>query len=278
MAIEEMLQSFWAWFVTFSQQLIPDYILPNLQLIVQIVVLLIIGYVVGRLVKLGVVRILAIVGLKKITTRTWAESMLKATGYKGTIVELIGDLVKWLVYILFLALIIQVAGLPGVADIFTQIAIFIPSVIGAMLVLVIGFIIADFFGKVFEEAGRRFFGEPVLSRLSGGLIKYTIALIAIIMALSLIGLDTVSLTIMFTITLGTIVLLLMIGVKDMFPNFSAGLHLSKALKPGEKIKVGEHSGTVEKVEALSVTLKTKEGTVSIPNSVLLNTPIIRKRK
>jgi len=274
----EMLFRFaWSWLVNFFTQTLPQLLLPNLQLIVNIMLLVVAGYIVGRIVKAVMVKLLGVVGLKRITTRTWAESILRATGYKGTIVELIGDMVKWLIYILFLAVIIQTLGLPGVADLFTQIAIFMPRFIGAILIIVIGFIIADFFGKVFEEAGRHFLDEDILSKLSGGLVKYSLALIAIIMALSLIGLETSSLTVLFTLILASVVVTILVGIRDIFPNFAAGLHLKKALKPGECIKTGRYSGIVEKVEAFSVTIRCGKKKISIPNTMLINNPIEKGR-
>ena len=278
MDFQTLFQSAWLWLVSFSEQLIPVYILPNVQLIIQVIILVAVGWIAGKAIKWGVVKAMGGVGLKRITSRTWAESLLKATGYRGTILELIGDLVKWLIYILFLALIIQVAGFPGIAEMFTGIAIFMPRFIGAIILIVIGFIIADFFGKVFEEAGRRFLGEDIISRVLAGLIKYSIALIALIMSLALIGLDTASLTVMFTAILAALLIMLVIGIKDLFPNFSAGLHLKKSLKPGEKIRVAGHQGLVERIEPFSVTLKAKGGSVTIPNSLLIKNPIVRLAK
>ena len=175
-------------------------------------------------------------------------------------------------------MIIQTLGLTGVADIFTQIAVFMPRFIGAIVIIVIGFMVADFFGKIFEEAGRRFLEEETLARLSGGMIKYSIALVAIIMSLSLLGLDTASLTIMFAVIMGTLIAMLIIGIKDIFPNFSAGLHLRHDLKAGDHVRIGEHSGVVEKVDAMSVHLRDKERRITIPNSVAMGLPIERKLK
>jgi len=274
--IQDFLQSLWIWLVSLAERFIPNYILPNLQIIVQVVILLIVAYIVGKIVKAVTVKILSVVGFKRMTTRSWAESVLKVTGYRGSIVELIGDLVKWFVYIVFLGIIIQIIGLPGVADWFTQVAVFMPRFIGAIVIIVIGFIVADFFGKVFEEAGKKFLGEEVLSRLFGGLIKYSVALIAVIMGLSLVGLDTVSLTIMFTLILSTLIIIMIFGIKDIFPNFSASVHLRKTLKPGTHIKVGPYSGVVEKVEPVSVILRNGNKTIVIPNSMLLKNPIEKK--
>ncbi len=271
--INAIAQSILAWVTAFINRIIPDYIVPNIPLILEVVMLLVAGYITGRIMKAVMVRFLGVVGLKRISTRTWADSLLKATGYRGTIVELISDLVKWLVYILFLAMIIQTLGLTGVADIFTQIAIFMPRFIGAIVIVIIGFMVADFFGKIFEEAGRRFLEEETLARLTGGMIKYSLALIAIIMALSLLGLDTASLTIMFAVIMATMISLLIIGVKDIFPNFSAGLHLRHNLKAGDHVRIGEHSGIVEKVDAISVILRNRDRRITIPNSVVMKVAI-----
>ncbi len=278
MDINAFFQSIGAWIVNFFNSLVPDYILPNLQLILEVVILLIAAYIVGKISKFIVTKFMSVIGLKKITSKTWAEGILKVTGYRGTVVELIGDMVKWLIYLLFFALIIQTIGLPGVADIFTQIAIFMPRFIGAVLIIVIGFMIADFFGKVFEEAGRRFLKEEVLASLAGGLARYSFAFVIVIMALSLIGIDTASLMIMFAIILSTFMIVFVIGIKDIFPNFTAAVYLNKKLKPGEHIKVGKYSGVVEKIEPLSVTLKNGAKSITIPNSVFINNPIEKIEK
>lgn len=266
---QDILTAIWTWIVSGLSRLIPDYILPNIQILIQIVILLIVAYVVGRIGKVIVVNIFGKTGLRRIITRGWAESVLKATGYKGTVIELIGDLVKWLIYIMFLAVIIDTAGLPGIAGIFTQIAVFVPRFIAAILLLVVGFIIADFFGKVFEEAGGKFLGEESMGKFSGGVLKYSIGFVTIIMALSLLGLDTASMILIFGALMFCVVAILLLGVKDMIPNISAGIHLKKSLKPGKRIKFGEYSGVVERVEAFSTTIKTGKSYVVIPNSLLL---------
>ncbi|MBL7160747.1 MAG: mechanosensitive ion channel [Candidatus Aenigmarchaeota archaeon] len=276
--VESVFESFFTDVVNFLYALIPQYILPNLQLIIQVVVLLVVAFVVGKVIKVFAVKILNTIGLKRMTSRSWAESMLKVTGYRGSIVELIGDLVKWLIYILFLALIIQTLGLPGVADIFTSVAVFIPRFIGAILIIAIGFIIADFFGKIFEEATRSFLAEDILSSLAGGLVKYSIALIAIIMSLSLIGLDIISLTVLFSLILAAIIIVLVLGIKDVFPNYTAGIHIRKLLKPGEHVAIGKYSGVVEKLDTFSVILKNGERRTAIPNSLFLSSPIEKKAK
>jgi len=272
------LQTLWVWFVSVLNSVFMNYVIPNLQLIVQIVILVIVGYITGIICKTITVKILTMIGFKKITTRSWTDDILKAVGYRGSIVTLIGDLVKWFVYILILGVIIELIGFPGLFNIFSQIAIFVPRFIAAILIIVIGFLIADFFGKVFEEAGRRIFQDDFLSSFTGGLIKYSVAFVSIIISLALIGIDTFSLTVMLAIILTTAVIMLLMGVKDMFPNFTAGIYLKKNIKIGEHIKTGNYSGKVERIEPLAVVIKSGAKTVSIPSSFLIKNPVEKTKQ
>jgi hypothetical protein len=273
--LNEFFAGLWTWLVSFFTGLIPNYVLPNLQIILQVLILLVVAYVSGRVGKALTVKLLSVAGLKKITIRSWTDDILKAVGYRGTIVSLIGDLVKWFIYILVLSTIIQTLGLPGLVNIFNQITGFVPRFIVAILIVVVGFLIADFLGKIFEEAGKRFLADETLGIFSGGLIKYSIALVSVIMSLAMIGLDTTALSIMFAILLGGIVIILILGIKDVLPGITSGIHLKRDLKPGEHIKVGSYSGIVEKVGSFSVTLRNKDRRYTVPNTMLLKNVVER---
>ncbi|NIP40251.1 MAG: mechanosensitive ion channel [Candidatus Aenigmarchaeota archaeon] len=278
MDLNSFLQSLQAWTVSFFEQLVPEYILPNLQLIIQIIIILLVGYIVGKLAKVVVTKILSVAGLKRITAKTWTEEVLRVTGYKGNIVDFIGDLIKWSIYIVTLAVVVQVLGFASVANIFNQIIIFIPKIIVAILIVVVGFIIADFFGKVFEEGMGKIFRDEILSKFSGGIVKYSIAMIALIIALSMIGLDVNALLILFTALLLIIVIVTCIGLKDLVPNFTAGIHVRGMLRVGDRIKFRNYSGIVERINPYSVDLRVNRKTVTIPNSILIKEPFEKEVK
>lgn len=256
----------------------PNYIIPNLKLITQILILLLFAYIAGKIGKAITVKLLSIIGLKKTNVRSMTDNILKATGYGGTVVDLVGDLVKWFIYIIFLGVVIETLGLPQLFTVFNTIAFFIPRVIGAILIIVIGFLVADFMGSAFGEAAKKFFHDDFLASVAGGLIKYSIAMIVIIMGLAIIGIDTIALLILFAFMLLASTIIITLGMKDMFPNFTAGVHLKRALKIGEHIKVGEHSGVVESIGTISVTLDSNGKKINIPNAILVNNPIERKEK
>ncbi|UCC91519.1 MAG: mechanosensitive ion channel [Candidatus Aenigmatarchaeota archaeon] len=271
--INAFLQSTYAWIINFLQELFPKYILPNLQFIIQIILIIVVGYIAGRISKAVVKKILYVVGLRRLTARTFTEDVLKASGYKGDVVEFIGDLVKWSIYILTLAVVVQVLGFTTVAGLFNQIIIFVPKLILAILVIIIGFMVADFFGKVFEEGARKLLREDILAKFSGGLMKYSVSMIAIIIALGLIGLDINAMLIFFSALLAVIVIVFSLGLRDLIPNFTAGIHLKNTLKVGDKVKVGKYSGVVERIDPFSVLLRVNRKNVIIPNSLLIKEPV-----
>jgi len=278
MDINAFLESLNAFTLSFFEQIIPGYILPNLQLIIQIIIILLVGYIIGKIGKIVVAKILLVAGLKRITAKTWTEDVLKVTGYKGNVVDLIGDLIKWSIYIVTLAVVVQVLGFASIANVFNQIIIFVPRLIVAILIVVVGFIIADFFGKVFEEAMIKIFREEILSKFSGGIVKYSIAMISLIIALSMIGLDVNALLILFSAMLVIVIMVTGIGLKDLVPNFTAGIHLKNILKVGDRIKFRNYSGIVERLNPYSTDIRVNRKTVSIPNSILIKEPIEREAK
>ena len=278
MDLNALWQSIWEWFVGFSNSLLPDYILPNLYLMTLIVFILLVAYIVGKTAKFVTKRLLGIVGLRKLTARSWAENVLKITGYKGSIVELIGDLVKWLIYILFFAFILQTVGLSGVADIFSQVATFVPRFIGAILLIVVGFIVADFFGKVFGEAGTKLMDDASLGKFAGGIVRYTIGMVALIMSLALIGLDTAALAILLGALLVTIIIITSFSIKDMLPELTSGLQVKNRLKVGDKVKVAGYHGVVEEIRPMVTYLNNRKSVIIMPNSMLTKEPVEKESK
>ncbi len=268
--IETLLQTVYAWIMGFIEGFLPKYVLPNLQLIIQIILILLVGYIIGKAAKAIARKILNVAGLKRITSKSLTEDILKITGYKGNIVELIGDLVKWTIYIITLAVVVQVLGFTTVSLIFNQILIIVPRFIVAILVIVIGFIIADFFSKIFEEAASRMLGEETLSKFSGGLIKYSVSMIAIVIALALIGLDITAIVILFGAILVIVIIITTFGMKDLIPNFTAGLSLRGDFRVGEKVKIRNCSGKLVKIGPYSAELTDGKRTFRVPNSVLYN--------
>ncbi len=267
-----------SWILGFSGGMFPDYVVTGLNITIQLLMVIVAAYVTGRIGKLIATKLMKIVGLKKLTEKSWADNVLSITGYKGGIVELIGDLVKWLIYILFFALVLQIVGLTGVASMVGAAAGLVPVFIGAILLVVIGLIIADFFGKVFQEAGSKMLGGEDFGKFVGGLVRYTIGMAVIIMALALLGINTAALAILLSALLVTVIIITGLGIKNVMPEVTAGLQVKNTFRVGDKVKIGEHSGVIEEIGQLSTKLKSNGSAVILPNTELTTKPVEKVRK
>ncbi|HDD46532.1 MAG TPA: mechanosensitive ion channel [Candidatus Aenigmarchaeota archaeon] len=253
-------------------------LITNLQFIISIVAIIVFGFIAGRLLKFIIVKILVTTGIRRMTQNAWINEFLKISGYKKDVVELIGDIVKWAIYILAITLILQAFGLSSISFVSAEIINLIPRFIFSVLLLIVGFLIADFFGKAFEEAALKFFGDEGVGKLSGGVAKYSIAMASLTLALALLGFDVSALLILLVALIGVVILMLYISFKDVLPEFSAGFSARQLIKIGDKVVIGEYKGRVERFEPFSIVLKNGNKIVRIPNTFLIKRPVIKIEK
>ncbi|MER8386921.1 mechanosensitive ion channel family protein [Mesorhizobium sp. M0166] len=161
----------------------------------------------------------------------------------------------------------------GLAQLSTLIVSYSLSAVGAVILLVIGYIVAGLaersiyagLGHVhgFDETLRHFFSQVV---------RYAILGLVVIMVLGQFGVQTASII----AAIGAAGLAIGLALQGTLQNIAAGIMLL-ALRPfriGEYVEVGAISGTVEEIGLFATTLRTVEGVyVLAPNSTLWNQPV-----
>jgi small-conductance mechanosensitive channel len=68
-----------------------------------------------------------------------------------------------------------------------------------------------------------------------------------------------------------------LGTRSVVEQLAAGQGLRQCLQPGEVIQYDCHEGTIEAVGYTHINLRTDQGIVVIPNTVMLNATIIKRR-
>jgi len=110
------------------------------------------GWFVARLVKLGVVKLLILVRFEKATEKTGVQEFLKKGGIVKTPSEILGSLVYWFIMILVLIASLDALGLPIVSDLLNSIFLYIPNVVAAIIVLILGFLVGNLLSAVVRTA------------------------------------------------------------------------------------------------------------------------------
>jgi hypothetical protein len=116
------------------------------------IIIFVVGWIIARLVKVGVEKILRLVRFNTATEKTGVNKFLK----KGEIVkspsEIVGTLVYWFIMILVIIASLDALGLPIVSDMLNSIFLYIPNVVAAIIVLVLGFLLGNLLSAVVRTA------------------------------------------------------------------------------------------------------------------------------
>ncbi|HEY9206947.1 MAG TPA: hypothetical protein VIO58_13625 [Candidatus Methanoperedens sp.] len=110
--------------------------------LVAVIVLIIVGWIVGRLLGRFGSKVLDKIGLDDLIEKTSIGGMIKKAGMST--VGLFEAIIKWFVYIIFAMIIIDILNINILTEFLTRIILYIPLIISALIVLIIGLLIVDF--------------------------------------------------------------------------------------------------------------------------------------
>ena len=105
-------------------------------------VLLLVGWIVARLLRRGILRLLNLLHVDVLAEKTGIEGFLLQGGVRYTTVTLLANLVYWLIMITVILAALNSLGLQNASALLNKIILFMPNVIVAVLVLMVGAFIA----------------------------------------------------------------------------------------------------------------------------------------
>ncbi len=117
-----------------------------------VVIILIIGWVISKFIKTLVVRILRTVKLDVLSDRIELDSLLAKGGIKYSLSELTGVICYWLAILVTFVVAINAIGLTVAADLLNKIILYIPNVIAAMFILILGIFVATLLKNIVQTA------------------------------------------------------------------------------------------------------------------------------
>jgi small conductance mechanosensitive channel len=148
------------------------------------------------------------------------------------------------------------------------------SVLGAILLVVFGYVIARFVERGIKAALGQFHGfDATLRQFFASTARYAILVLVVVMVLGQFGVQTASII----AALGAIGLAIGLALQGTLQNIAAGVMLLvlRPFRVGEFIEVGQVTGTVEDVGLFATCLTTADGVYLLsPNSKLWNEPVI----
>lgn len=242
---------------------------PN---IVAALLLLVVGYFIAKLIGAAVRKLLEKIGLDKLTESSGIASAVQSTGFEASASAIFGKIVYWLIFLTFLISAADTLGLPRVSSTIDDFVLYLPKLIGALLVVIIGLFAAHLVRTAVETAATGMNLE--YGRALGTLIHIIMVVVIVSLAIGQLEIETALLNQVVSIVLlaiaTAVALSLGMGTRSISSNIVAGLYARDLFQPGDKIVVGDITGTVAEVSTTSTVLELDDGTsYSVPNQDLI---------
>ena len=171
--------------ITNSAGEITRQLLAFLPVLFAALVIVVIGFILGRWFKAIVTKTLEVLQLSTLTKNTAIATFIKQSDTKQKIESLVGEIVRWLTIAVFFIAAINVVGLVTVSQFLSQILMYISRVISAMLVLAAGALIGGWVESLVKGAVGT--ASVATGRLLGKIAGYTVIIFAILAAISELG-------------------------------------------------------------------------------------------
>ena len=191
------LNQFWLQMVNFVPKLLA------------VLVILFFGWLVAKLVRSGVKRVLDLTQFDQLSQKTGLEAFMNSGNFNATLSGVISQVIYWLVILLFVITGANALELPAVASLLQQLASYLPHIVVAILVVVFGTLFARFINRLVFAWLHSIKFEHALPVSTSA--EYGIQIMAIFIALEQLGIGMQLIHSLFIIVFGALFLALAIA-------------------------------------------------------------------
>jgi len=117
------------------------------------IVILVVGWLIAKVIEALVARILKAVKLDAASEKAGIANVLAKGDIKLTLSELIGAIVYWLIILVVIATTLDALNLKIASSLMTRLVGYVPNIIAAVFIMILGAFVANFVGTIVRTAG-----------------------------------------------------------------------------------------------------------------------------
>ena len=243
--------------------------------LVAMVSVLVVGYVVARWVG-GLITVIADkIGLQTAAEKSGLATSMKDVGISRPVPAIVGGLVFWLLMCVFVMAGFNILGLESVTSAMGEVVNYIPRLLVATVVVVIGLLAATFLRGVVATSADRV-GLSYAEYLAGG-CYWVLSILTFIAAFNQLGIQFALLEKLILIGSAGLAagfaLAFGLGGRDVMSGFLSGYYVRQRLQAGDSVGVAGIEGTIREVGPVATVIETRENGLvsrhSVPNAKML---------
>ena len=238
--------------------------------IVNAAILLIVGYFIARLVRGLLTKGLRAAHFDNVADRAGITRFLRMAGTQLDAARVLAVVVFWWIFLFFIEMAFNALELTQITNYINAILGYLPNVFAAILIVVIGALIANLVADIVRgaagEAGLTM--APVLASLA----RWAILIFAVLAALTQLNVAQNMIFILFAAAVGMLALAgglaFGLGGVDAARGLISGYTSGNMLQPGQRVQIGQFTGTVVRHDLNTTIVDTDAGQIAIPNAEL----------
>jgi len=229
-----------------------EKIISLLPALVGALVILLLGWFLAKILKSVLIKLLVAVRFEKFSERSGLSKFLSRGDIKHSFADILGTVFFWIIFLFFIDLAADVLKFTLLQNLINSIISFIPKLIVAVLIIIVGVLLSSFFKGMVKVAASSY--DLAHRELLAKIVQYLIIFFAVAMALEELGVATHILVNSVLIIIGAIAfglaLAFGLGSKDMAGKIvnkilesekTTGVSSNKVSDPSEKESLNQKS-------------------------------------
>jgi small-conductance mechanosensitive channel len=236
--------------------------------------LLVIGIVLVRVLARVLRRGLRMAGLDSTAERWGVADVLQRAGLGRSLSHVIAVAVRISLTVVVIFAALSLLGLQFLSQSLNAGVLFLPKVLAAMALVLIGVVLAAFVRERVDRAATQWDLPIPLGPVFQGVVVAIFVITAAAQLTVSIALLMVLVAILLAAVAAPFALAFGLGGRDVARSLSAGRYVRAAFREGQVIRVDGIRGTVERIEPSATVLRTEAETVRVPNHVLIGQTVV----
>ncbi len=236
-------------------------------------VLLIVGLLVaallGRLARRGLEK----AGADTLAERWGIHRVLQKAGLGESISKLLGRVMRIALSLIVIFAALSLTGLQFLSDALNQAVLFLPKLLAAGALLLAGIVLGGFAREWVDRLAYQMDLPLPLGRIAQVVVVGVFAITAAAQVAVSSAILMVLVALLVAAVGATFALAFGLGGREVARELSAGRYLRTAYQAGQVISFGDVRGRIESIDTAATVLSTEEGTVRVPNNMLLGSVV-----